>query len=58
MTSFKILTDRLSDHKKGSTVDVEALSGANIQALIEGGHIAPVEKTLTSKPDKEEPKEK
>ena len=54
--TFKVLTNRFANHKKGSTIDGDALVGANIQALIEGGHIAPVEKT--PKPDKEEPKEK
>jgi hypothetical protein len=56
MTTFKITSDRITDHKKGSTVDAEALEGANIEALIEGGHIAPVVKT--NKQDSEEPKEK
>ena len=40
MRSFKILSDRLTIGKQGQTIDEDALDGANIQALIDGGHIA------------------
>ena len=40
MSSYKILSDRLTIGKQGQTIDEEALDGANIQALIDGGHIA------------------
>jgi hypothetical protein len=53
---FKVLSDRLSGHKKGSTIDAGTLDGANINALVQGEHITPIDKT--QKTDKEEPKEK
>lgn len=42
MTTYKILSDRLVIGNKGQTVDETALEGANIAALIDGGHIEPV----------------
>jgi hypothetical protein len=39
MSSYKILSDRLTIGKQGQTIDEEALDGANIQALVDGGHI-------------------
>jgi hypothetical protein len=42
MASYKVLTDNLVIAQKGATVDDSALAGANIQALIEGGHLEPV----------------
>jgi hypothetical protein len=41
MASYKVLTDRLVVAKQGATIDETALEGANIQALIDGGHIEP-----------------
>jgi hypothetical protein len=40
MSSYKILSDRLTLGKQGQTIDDDALVSANIQALIDGGHIA------------------
>ena len=48
MSSYKILSDRLTIGKQGQTIYDEALDGANIQALIEGGHIAIVGAKQTS----------
>ncbi len=42
MATFKILSDRLTVGNKGQTIDETALEGANIVALIESGHIEPV----------------
>ena len=42
MSSFKILSDRLTVGKQGQTIDVDALEGANIQALLDGGHLEAV----------------
>lgn len=55
MAQYKVLSDRCGLGKKGSTVSVAEDSGINVEALIEGGHIAPV----TAKPviDKDESKE-
>lgn len=42
MATYKILSDRVVFGNKGQTVDEAALEGANIAALIDGGHIEPV----------------
>jgi len=42
MKTYKILSDRLVIGNKGQTIDEKALDGANIAALIDGGHIEPV----------------
>lgn len=39
MKQYKILSDRLVIGNKGQTIDEKALEGANISALIDGGHI-------------------
>lgn len=39
---FKVLSDKCSLGKKGATVVVEEGSGINVEALVSGGHIAPV----------------
>ena len=41
MAIYKVISDRLSVANKGATIDETALEGANIQALIDGGHIEP-----------------
>lgn len=52
---FKILSDKCSLGKKGSTVTLDEKSGLNVDALIQGGHIAPVAaKPTTKETDKEE----
>jgi hypothetical protein len=40
MATYKIISDRLTVGKQGQTIDDDALAGANIQALVDGGHIA------------------
>lgn len=42
MASYKVLADNLVVAQKGATIDESALEGANIQALLEGGHIEAV----------------
>ena len=39
MSKYTVLSDNLANHEKGDTVDAKQLAGANIAALIEGGHI-------------------
>jgi hypothetical protein len=60
MATYKVLTDNFIGGKKGSTVDDTALTGANIQALIEGGHLepAPVSKKQEDPIKPEDSKEK
>jgi hypothetical protein len=49
MTKYKVLSNRLSRGKLGSTLDSDLLDGCNIKALIEAGHIAEVSETKFSK---------
>jgi len=55
MTTYKILSDRMTVGKKGQSIDEAVLDGANIAALIDGGHIEPVSNT---KKTEETPKDK
>jgi hypothetical protein len=41
MKKFKVLSNRLSGLKFGELIDESDLEGANIEALLEGGHIEP-----------------
>lgn len=46
MTKYQIVGHRgLGAHKTGEIVDSDDLTGANIQALLDGGHIAVVTPT-------------
>ena len=40
MKTYKVTSDRLTVGKLGESIDETALDGANIQALIDGAHIA------------------
>jgi hypothetical protein len=51
MATYKILSDRLTVGNKGQIIDETALEGANIAALIDGGHIAPVTNKKTEDTD-------
>ena len=42
MAQFKVLSERCGLGKVGATVTVEEDSGINVDALVDGGHIAPV----------------
>ena len=39
MTKYEVLSDNLANHKKGDQLTDKQLAGANIAALIEGGHL-------------------
>lgn len=39
---FKVLSARCSLGKQGTTVTIAENSGINVDALVKGGHIAPV----------------
>ena len=49
MTNYEELSENLANHQKGDTVTAKQLPGANIEALIEGGHL----KDPNPKPAKE-----
>lgn len=48
---YKVLSDNFAGHKQGDTISADDLAGANIEALIEGGHIS---KAAASKKKDEE----
>lgn len=50
-TMYKVLSDNFAGHKQGDTISADDLAGANIEALIEGGHIS---KAAASKKKDEE----
>jgi hypothetical protein len=56
MKTYKIMSERLSFGKKNTILDETAFDGANIEALIDAGHIAPVNKNI--KQESEEAKDK
>ena len=38
---YTVLSDNLAGHEQGDTVTEKSLAGANIEALILGGHLKP-----------------
>lgn len=56
MASYKVLSDRFALGKQGEVLDSTALSGCNILALVEAGHLAEisakVSKSVTSEQEK------
>jgi hypothetical protein len=42
MATYKVVSKRLVGLAEGATVSDTDLDGANIAALIEGGHLAPI----------------
>ena len=53
MTTYKVSSDRLAGHEKGSTVHADELEGVNIEALLEGGHLAEQKTTKAARAEKE-----
>lgn len=53
MATYKVTSDRLADKNRGETVSDSDLAGANVEALIAGGHIEPVASRRTEKKDEE-----
>lgn len=53
MAQYKVLSDNCSLGDIGSVVDDSKFDGVNVEALVEGGHLAPV----SAKVSKQDPKE-
>jgi hypothetical protein len=53
MANYKVVTDRVAGKTAGDTVTDEELSGINVAALIEAGHITGVTQPKTPKAEKE-----
>lgn len=54
MAQYKVTSDRLADHKEGALVSENDLPGANINALIEAGHLSEIGSKANKK--QEQPK--
>ena len=56
MTSYKVLSENFASGKQGDVLDSAVLDGCNIEALVEGGHIAEINakisKSVTSETEK------
>lgn len=50
MASYKVISDLVAGKQPGDTITDEELLGCNVEALIEGGHVA---ETKPTKADKE-----
>jgi len=53
MANYKVVTDRVAGKTAGDTVTDEELSGINVAALIEAGHITGETQPKTQKAEKE-----
>ena len=52
MTKYKIASSRpVAGHAPGDTISETGLAGANIEALVEAGHIVPIASAPTKKAD-------
>lgn len=54
MRQFKVTSHKLSGRAYGATVSEEDLAGLNIEALVEGGHLAVIGKPSPSKQPSEQ----
>ena len=55
MATYKVLSDNFALGNQGETLDSALLDGCNIEALVDGGHIAEVNaksKSVTSETEK------
>jgi len=56
MKQFKVTSTRLSGHKEGDTVSEDDLAGANVEALLDGGHLAEIGSKFIKKENDKQPK--
>jgi hypothetical protein len=54
MRQFKVTSHNFSGRAYGSTVEESDLAGLNIEALVEGGHLAAIGKPSPSKQPSEQ----
>jgi len=57
MAQYKVLSDNFAGADRGDTVEETALEGLNIEALIDGGHLAMIG-SAKAKSNDEAPKDK
>ncbi len=56
MTAYRILSDNCTLGKQGETISADALVGINVDALVEGGHLAEVNVKIPKQDTKESEK--
>jgi hypothetical protein len=56
MKQFKVVSSRLANHPAGSTVSESDLADANVEALLEGGHIAEIGSKVSKNSNDKQPK--
>jgi len=49
MASYKVISDLVAGKQPGDTITDEELLGCNVEALIEGGHVAEAKPTKADK---------
>ncbi len=54
MNSYKVTSHKLAGYKHGDTVTADDLQGANVPALIAGGHLAAATTKNSRKADNQE----
>jgi hypothetical protein len=53
MPNYKVMTDRCALGKQGATISGDDLEGFNVDALVDGGHLAEVNVKVTKQDTKE-----
>jgi hypothetical protein len=56
MKQFKVIYHRMPKFKPGATVSEDDLVGANVDALLEGGHIAEIGSKVIKNSNDKQPK--
>lgn len=56
MKQYKVTSTRFAAHQEGDTVSEEDLAGANVEALLDGGHLAEIGSKFIKKDNDKQPK--
>lgn len=56
MKQYKVTSDRMANFKEGATVSEDDLAGANVDALLEGEHIAEIGSKVIKNSNDKQPK--
>lgn len=56
MKQYKVTSSRLVGYAQGDTVSEDGFPGANVEALLDGGHIAEIGSKFTKKDNDKQPK--
>jgi hypothetical protein len=56
MKQYKVTSSRLVGHARGDIVSEDGFAGANVESLLEAGHIAEIGSKVTKKDNDKQPK--